>query len=376
VALMRRRNAEDYCEEAMWLWERRTRFVPADAARLGRARRKDQALRAKYYPAALAAADKAIGIAPEHAKAHQLRGRALSELGRHEEALDASRQAVKLDPAMACVHYQVAVELHHLDQHAGALEATDTAIGLDPGDTAPFILRGMILFDQGRYTDALDAFTSVLQRRPDLGQVRFNRAQVLRALGRYLEALADYNQALRLVPRSLTALEQKAITLAMMGQYDDAAAEFGAAAAAAGGRSTARSNVWEAAITWHGGDPLEARHLWKLASGKPVAANRWESVNVRAVMLLPDEKAGTRRLFWELSGEKPMGANRWESVNTQAVVSCALGDTESAAGLLRLHSNSNTEDPATREVLSRLYDLLSDPPMPGIDQLRALALGS
>ena len=39
-------------------------------------------------------------------------------------------------------------------------------------------------------------------------------------------------------------------------------------------------------------------------------------------------------------------------------------------------AGGNAEDPATREVLSRLYDLLSDPPVPGIDQLRALALGS
>jgi Flp pilus assembly protein TadD len=299
-----------------------------------------------------------------------------AELDRHEEALDAYRQAIKLDPATAYVHHQIAVELHHLDQHAEALEAADTAIGFNPDDTAPFILRGTILFDQGRYTEALDAFTSVLQGRPDLGQVRFNRAQVLRALGRYLEALADYNQALRLVPRSLTALEQKAITLAMMGQYDDAVAEFGAASAAAGGRSTARSDVWEAAIAWHRGDPLEARHVWELADEKPVVANRWESVHVRTVMLLPDEQARTRRLFWELSGVKPMGANRGESVNIRAVVSCALGDTESAAGLLRLSSYSNVVDPATKEVLSHLYDLLSDPPLPGIDQLRALALGT
>ncbi len=101
--------------------------------------------------------------------------------------------------------------------------------------------------------------------------MRFNRAQVLRALGRYLEALADYNQALRLVPRSLTALEQKAITLAMMGQYDDAVAEFEAASAAAGGRSTARSDVWEARF------PGTAVIRWKRAiSGHWPLRSRWE----------------------------------------------------------------------------------------------------
>jgi hypothetical protein len=69
-----------------------------------------------------------------------------------------------------------------------------------------------------------------------------------------------------------------------------------------------------------------------------------------------------------------MGANTWESANLRAVASCALGDAKSGADLLRLEGNR--ADPATRELVSRLYDLLSDPPMPGIDQLRAVAFGS
>ena len=219
-------------------------------------------VKADYYPAALEATNKAIGIEPGHAKAHRLRGLALSELDRHEEALDAYRQAIKLDPAMTYVQYQIAVELNRLGRHAEALAAADTSIGFNPDDTAPFILRGAILFDLGRYPEALDAFTSVLERRPDVWQVRFNRAHAL-----------DH-----------------------------------------------------------------ARHLC------------------------------------ELAGAKPMGANTWESANLRAVASCALGDAKSGADLLRLEGNR--ADPATRELVSRLYDLLSDPPMPGIDQLRAVAFGS
>jgi hypothetical protein len=54
------------------------------------------------------------------------------------------------------------------------------------------------------------------------------------------------------------------------------------------------------------------------------------------------------------------------------VISCALGDTEAAADQVRL--DSNKADPAARELVSHLYDLLSDPPMPGIGQLRAIVL--
>lgn len=104
MALLRRRKAEDYYEEAMRL------------------------LQAQYYAAAFEATDKAIGIEPEYAQAHQLRG----------EALDAYRQASKLDPAITPhVQYRIARELNQLGNHTEALEAADTAIGLNPPRPRP-----------------------------------------------------------------------------------------------------------------------------------------------------------------------------------------------------------------------------------------------
>jgi hypothetical protein len=124
----------------------------------------------------------------------------------------------------------------------------------------------------------------------------------------------------------------------MAGQYVDALTEFGMATATGTGRSTETADVWSAAIAWHREDPQEAHRLFEQAAGK-----------------------------W-------MAMNRCESVNMQAVASCALGNVNSAADLLR--GQADSADPATRDVLSRLYDLLGDPPMPGIDRLRAIALGS
>lgn len=312
VALIRRRNAQDYCEEAL---------------------RRSQA---RDYEGALAAADQATRIAPQHAVAFHLRGSALSELGRHAEALPAFRQAIALDPALTYVQYKIALELGFLRLTDEALEAVDAAMSVNPGDLAPLILRGSLLFDSQRYEEALETFTLVLQREPGIGQVRFNRAQVLRRLGRYAEALADYDQALTLVPGLPGARTQKGIALAMAGRYDDAAAEFGAAAAAGDSRSKATADAWAAAIAWHRGDAPEARRLFQQAA------------------------------------DQPMGTSRYESVNLRAVVSCALGDPDAAAGLLS--HDADAADPLVKDVLNQLYDLLGEPPMPGIDRLRAIAL--
>lgn len=306
MAPLRRRNAEDYCEEAL------------------------RRYRARDYAGALALADKAIGLAPQHAMAHHLRGGALSDLGRHAEALVAFCQAIALDPAMTYVQYQIALQLNLLGLNAEALEAVDAAMSMMPDDTAPVVLRGAILFSLRRYDDALAAFTGYLERKPDTAPVLVDRAQALRALGRYDEALAYYDRALALAPGLPRTSEEKGITLVMVGRYDHALEQFH--------ESTATAQVWAAAIHWHRQEPRQARRLFESAAGQP------------------------------------MGMNRYESVTLRAVVACALGRTDSAADLLRAEAGPG--DPASQDVLRRLYDLLGDPPMPGIDQLRAITFGS
>jgi Tfp pilus assembly protein PilF len=306
VALLRRRTAEDYCQEALRL------------------------SRAKDYAGALAAADKAIKAGPEHALAYHLRGSALSELGRNDDALDALRQALTLDPSLSYVQYKIALVLSFLGRQEEALAATDAAIGLDPNDYAAYVLRGATLFELERYDEALDALAAALDRRPGLGQVHVNRAQILRLIGRYPEALAEYDRALELVPGLPGVPEQKGITRALAGHYHDALAEFGTA-------PTGTAAAWAGAINWHLGHPAQSRALFKQAAGQP------------------------------------LGTNRAESASLQAIVTCALGQPDAAADLLR---QAEPVHPALRDVTSLLYDLVTDPPMPGADQLRALALGS
>jgi tetratricopeptide (TPR) repeat protein len=317
MALLRRRSAGDYRREALL-----------------RSRAGDHA-------AALAAADQAIKIAPGSAEAYHLRGCALSGLARREAALDAFRQAVTLDPALTYVHYRIALELDLLGRYGEALGALNAFTSTDPDDVAPLVLRGAILFDLERYEDALDAFTVALQRQPGAGQVHLNRARVLRRLGRYREALAGYDQAFRLSPelerRGAGVL--KAVTLTLAGRYDEALTAFTAAAAAAhpppGTAPDGTADVWCAAIAWHRQDPAEAHRRFGLAAGKPVGTEPCETVNMRAV------------------------------------VACALGQPGSAAELLgagyELYAGA-------ADVVSGLYDLLSDPPMAGIGELRAAAL--
>jgi Flp pilus assembly protein TadD len=308
VAWRRRGTAEDYSDQAQRLFRERD------------------------YPGSLAAADQALGLDPEHAMACHHRGWALSELGRHAEALAAFRRALALDASMTYVQYKIALELSFLRRNAEALRAAEEAIRLMPGDSAPEILRGAALFDLARYPEALHAFSAVLDREPDSAQLWFNRAQVLRRLGRPAAAVADYDQALRRAPDLAVAREQLAVTLVLTGRFDEALAQFAA------GPPTATADVWAAAIAWHRGDPLLAHQWFQRAAGRPA------------------------------------GRSRWESVNLQAVTACALGEPDAAAALLR--DAADEANGSVQDILCGLYRLLSEPPLPGIARLRAIALGS
>jgi tetratricopeptide (TPR) repeat protein len=87
----------------------------------------------------------------DRAKACHQRGWALSEAGRHAEALEEFRRALTLDPALTYVHYRIAFELFFLRRSAEALTAADAALAAAPDDTAAPILRGAVLFELGRY---------------------------------------------------------------------------------------------------------------------------------------------------------------------------------------------------------------------------------
>ena len=117
MALFRRHTAEDYEEQA------------------------GRRLREHDYPGSLAAADRAIELAPGLAMAYHHRGWALSELGRPVEALT----------------------------------ATDVAIDVTGDDTAPWILRGAILFEFERYDDAVAGFDEALRLVPGMTAAREQR---------------------------------------------------------------------------------------------------------------------------------------------------------------------------------------------------------
>jgi Flp pilus assembly protein TadD len=107
---------------------------------------------------AIAAYDKALALAPDHARALNNRGAALHRLGRYEEAMASAGRALDLQPDFA-----------------------DAAVNL-----------GNALDGSGRRAEAIESFRRALTLRPDMALAHWNLALALLSEGQYAEGWREY----------------------------------------------------------------------------------------------------------------------------------------------------------------------------------------
>jgi tetratricopeptide (TPR) repeat protein len=103
---------------------------------------------------ALADVDRAIGAAPRHAGAHDLRGTILRDLGRDAEALEAHGLSASLAPAHPAAFYHRANLLRDHGKPEAAIADFAKAIRLDPSHAPSLVNLANLLGDLGRHAEA------------------------------------------------------------------------------------------------------------------------------------------------------------------------------------------------------------------------------
>ena len=117
---------------------------------------------------ALEAATKAIELAPNDPRPLAGASRALSLLGRHEEAITMGFRAVIAEPQNPRWHDRVAWALLTADrQIADAEQAARTAIGLDPNEAHYYFTHGVTLEALGHLDQARQAMLISLRMEPE-----------------------------------------------------------------------------------------------------------------------------------------------------------------------------------------------------------------
>jgi tetratricopeptide (TPR) repeat protein len=318
-------------EDALTAFDQATALDPGNANAHSYRGQTLQAL--GRYQEALAAFDRAIALHPGDASAHNGRGMALYGLGRLEDAVAAFGQAVALQPGNAETYYYRGTALHKLRRFDEAVADYDRLLAINPRIAAVHSYRGAALLPLGRFAEALAAFDQALALDPGTGATHLGRGYALLYLGRFEESLAASGQAVGFNARSASAHENKGIALAVMGDLDQALAEFDTADDLAPD-GAGEGKAWAAAILWHRRDPDAARDRFALVKGRVAGCTPFCTAALEAIAL------------------------------------CGLGQPDDAERHLRaaIPQRVRGDWSAPRTI----YDLLSDPPLPGIDRLLAI----
>lgn len=199
---------------------------------------------------ALMECDRTIALDPGNAAAHSNRGKALTALGRSEEALAAHDRAIALSPESPVAHNRRGIALADLGRPDEAIAAYDRSIALDPGDAVP----------------------------------RSNRGLALTALGRRAEAIAAYDDAIALVPREFGPHLGRGILLAEQGDLDEALTELDCAEGIdpdwAG-----EGSAWAGAILWHRRETAGARDRFARVLGRVGGCTVFRTAEMEALAL-------------------------------------------------------------------------------------------
>jgi tetratricopeptide (TPR) repeat protein len=117
---------------------------------------------------ALDAANRAVALVPEDPRPLATASRALTLLGRHEEAVTMAYRAVIVEPKNPLWHDRVAWSLLAADrQYADAEQAARTAVGLEPNEAHYYFTHGVTLDALGHHDQARQAFLISLRMEPE-----------------------------------------------------------------------------------------------------------------------------------------------------------------------------------------------------------------
>jgi tetratricopeptide (TPR) repeat protein len=194
----------------------------------------------QQYEQALAACQKAIqgdGVWWEMgvAQAWNQQSQALAGMGNYEAALAAANRAVGIAPNLAVAWSDRSVVLWYLKNYTEALTSVNRALELDPNAAQAWGNQARIFRSLGQsqaewdsnaatryYQQAITSYQRALQLQPNNAELWANQSAVYWVLQDYNNALTAANQALYSAPNSAQAFQNRGAALVGLNRYEEA----------------------------------------------------------------------------------------------------------------------------------------------------------
>ena len=183
--------------------------------------------------------------APDLAKWHSDRGRALRRAGAYERAEGEYARALAVRPPRAQVHYEYALLLLDMGRRARAAEEYRRAIELDPEHLLAHYNLGTLLAEAGEVREALAYLEAAVRIDPLHASSRRNLAKLHLAAGDPASAAAACRGLLEVRPGDRDTILLLATCLERLGERDEAVHLYeGVLALDPGDREAARKLAW------------------------------------------------------------------------------------------------------------------------------------
>jgi tetratricopeptide (TPR) repeat protein len=165
-------------------------------------------------------------IKPDYVEAWNQQGNALYELERYDEALDAYDRTIQINPENPDARLPAwigrGLVLNKLEQYEEALRSFEIAVRIDSESYKAWQGKGDILFQLQRYEEAIEAYKKTLKINDNVYEAWYNIAQCYHQIKEYKEASKAYEKAVELKPDQAIAWYQLGNILSQLEKYEDA----------------------------------------------------------------------------------------------------------------------------------------------------------
>jgi tetratricopeptide (TPR) repeat protein len=105
-------------------------------------------------------------------------------------------------------------ELSNLGKHQEAISYFDKALAIDPNDVDALDNKGLAVANLGKYQEAISYYDKALAIEPNDLNALINKGLAVANLGKYQEAISYYDKALAIDPNNSLILKNKELALA------------------------------------------------------------------------------------------------------------------------------------------------------------------
>ena len=170
--------------------------------------------------------DRFLALQPDDGPSLLIKGRALSDLGRHAEALVCLKHATAADHKLAAAHYTLGWVHQSLGDRDAAITAYRAAVSRRDPYPVAWNNLGLLLERAGDGDGAVNAFRTVIKQSPAFSAAHNNLGAVLAAGGRFHAAEASYIKAMEADPENLDARVNLGVARLEQGDIDGATEAF------------------------------------------------------------------------------------------------------------------------------------------------------